>query len=184
MEQRQSRSPGLGARMAAEIEPLAVAVWPARETLAREGWLMRFTGGLTHRGNSVATFAFHGADVSAAVNQVEQEYGVRDLVPMFQIATWVQPDDLAGVLATRGYEPIAPPFVRVAIPTDMIARLPPPGEISVEGGASASFAALVVNGSRTEADGQERIDILSRIAVPHICVTALSNGIGVSCGTA
>ena len=184
MEQLQSRSPGFGARMAAEIEPLAVAVWPAREILACDGWLMRFTGGLTHRGNSVATFAFQGADVSIAVDEVERKYKVRNLVPMFQIATWVQPDDLAGILTARDYEAIAPTFVRVATPADMIGRLPSPGEVSVETGASEAFAALVVKGSRTEADGQERIGILSRIAVPHVCVTALSDGVAVSCGTA
>jgi GNAT superfamily N-acetyltransferase len=184
MEQLQSRGRGFGARAAAEIDPLAVAVWPARETLARDGWLMRFTDGLTHRGNSVATFAYHGPDVTTAIEHVEQEYSIRNLVPMFQVATWVQPDDLAGILTARGYEAIAPTFVRVAAPADMIGRLPSPGEVSVETGASDAFAALVVNGSRTEADGLERIGILSRIAVPHICVTALSDGVIVSCGTA
>jgi GNAT superfamily N-acetyltransferase len=145
---------------------------------------MRFTGGLTHRGNSVATFAFHGSDVRTAVEHVEQEYGTRNLVPMFQVATWVQPDDLAELLTARGYGAIAPTFVCVATPADMIGRLPPPGEVSIETSASEAFAALVVKGSRTEADGQERIGILSRIAAPHICVTALSDGITVSCGTA
>jgi hypothetical protein len=38
-----------------ELEDMVVDAWPADEALNLRGWLLRRSGGPTHRGNSVAT---------------------------------------------------------------------------------------------------------------------------------
>ena len=171
-------------RLAALIEPLAVAAWPAQEVLSCEGWLLRFTSGFTHRGNSVATFAFGGANVEGAIAWAEAEYRTRNLAPMFQIATHTEPVDLAERLAARGYETVSPTYVRVATPAAMRENLPDPGDVVLTAHPSDAFVRLVVEGSRSEGDGRERIEILNRIDAPHICVVASTGGQVVACGTA
>jgi hypothetical protein len=38
-----------------ELEEAVVDAWPAAETADLDGWLLRASGGPSHRGNSVAT---------------------------------------------------------------------------------------------------------------------------------
>jgi len=169
-------------RSAALLEPAALIAWPARERIALDGWVMRFSDGFTHRGNSVATSEFNGSNLKAAIARVEHEYRARDLAPMFQVAAHVAPPALAETLIALGYEVISPTFVRVTKPERACGLLPEPGDVAVEQRASESFAQLVLSGSRSEGDGRERLDILSRIAAPVTCVTAFANGRAVSCG--
>src|SRR5262245_6192506 len=114
-------------QLARAIEPASIAAWPARETRTLHGWLLRFTNGFTHRGNSVATLAFDGGDVSAAIAQVEAEYRMRSLAPMFQIASAAAPHDLRAMLHVHGYEVVTPTHVLLGEPASVRDRLPSPG---------------------------------------------------------
>src|SRR5258708_3790742 len=170
--------------LATEIESHAVAAWPARETQPLDGWLLRFTNGFTHRGNSVATLQFSGADVEAAVDTVESEYRQRRLPPMFQVASAVEPANLSDILSARGYDAITPTFVRMAAPSEIPTRLPEPTDVTAARPPNAEFAALVAEGSRSEADAAERMEILARVRAERACVIAWADGKVVACGTA
>jgi GNAT superfamily N-acetyltransferase len=176
------QSPVNECQSAAAIEPAALIAWPARERIARDGWVLRFSDGYTHRGNSVATFEFSGRDLETAIDRVEREYRARDLPPMFQVAAHVEPAALSEALLARDYEMISPTFVRVTTPAKAIARLPDAGDVTASASANGEFAQLVLTGSRSEGDGRERLDILARISVPVICITAFERGKAVSCG--
>jgi ribosomal protein S18 acetylase RimI-like enzyme len=116
--------------------------------------------------------------------RVEREYSARGLPPMFQVASAYEPDDLATLLAARGYEAVTPTFVRVADPASVAGRLPDLGEVRIARDAPTGFATLVKSGSRSPEDGAERLEILARIAGPRVCVEATAAGTAVSCGMA
>ncbi len=179
---RMPQSPVKECQSAAEIEPAALIAWPARARVDLDGWVLRFTDGYTHRGNSVATLSFAGRSLEGAIERVEREYRARGLPPMFQLAAHVRPEVLAEALGARGYEMISPTFVRRTTPSHVLACLPAVGNVGCETRASDAFAKLVLAGSRSEADGRERLDILGRIEAPVLCVTAFENGKAVSCG--
>jgi len=90
------------------IEQAAVAAWPALETTVIDGWLWRYSGGGSQRANSVSALAFQGADVDAAIAQVEARYRDRGGSPMFQICDVNAPADLDQRLERRGYRPQEP----------------------------------------------------------------------------
>ena len=175
------------------MEPAALLAWPARERVDLNGWVLRFTDGYTHRGNSVATFAFNGNDVESAIDRVEREYRARNLPPMFQVAAHVEPATLPSALVERGYDVISPTFVRAATPARVLSHCPDAEDVTIESGVSAAFARLVragsPKGSETQerlaildGDARERLDILHRVTVPLGCITAFEKGQAVACG--
>jgi GNAT superfamily N-acetyltransferase len=167
----------------AELEAAGIDAWPARETVEIDGWIARLTDGQTHRGNSVATHRYRGKDLAGAITRVEALYRAHHLKPMFQISPVSKPVDLERDLRARGYATITPTLTCVASAIVMRASLPEPREIHASGQADDDFIAILVAGSRSEADGHERLDILERIELPHICVTAYDKGTPVACGT-
>lgn len=179
---RETHQDGVNTRVA-ELEQAGIETWPARETQNIAGWLLRFTDGHTHRGNSVATHRFKARTPDAAIAAVESEYRTRDLPPMFQISPAARPGDLERILKARGYRTITPTLTCVATSMVMRASLPEPREVKTGGAPDDDFIQLILSSSRSEADGHERLDILSRIELPHICITAYDKGVAVACGT-
>jgi GNAT superfamily N-acetyltransferase len=87
-----------------ELERMIVDAWPAAETADVDGWLLRASGGPTHRGNSVATLAASGgANLDERIGRVEQWYRERGQPVMFQIGPCATPAGLDDALAARGY---------------------------------------------------------------------------------
>jgi ribosomal protein S18 acetylase RimI-like enzyme len=87
-----------------ELEETVVQAWPAAEQAHVEGWLLRASGGPTHRGNSVAALQVVGnTRLDARIERVEDWYRERELPPMFQVGPCSQPRELDGALAARGY---------------------------------------------------------------------------------
>jgi ribosomal protein S18 acetylase RimI-like enzyme len=89
----------------AELEELVVDAWPAAETAELDGWLLRASGGPSHRGNSVATLDFDADDEALLdhVAQVETWYAARGQPALFQIGPCVRPKELDACLKARGY---------------------------------------------------------------------------------
>jgi GNAT superfamily N-acetyltransferase len=101
---------------------------------------------------------------------------------MFQVTAAVAPANLAEVLVRRGYRASTPSLVCVAKAETVRERCSSAGGGQLLFTASADFDALVVAGSHSPDDGRERLDVLSRIAVPLVRVTVLVDGTGVACG--
>lgn len=100
--------------------------WPALETSTVGGWLVRRSGGVTRRANSVLPVAAP-RDVAVALERVESAYRDAGLVPTFQVSPAAEPRDLDEILAARGYELRSPTLVQVTDIPVALARLPEPG---------------------------------------------------------
>jgi ribosomal protein S18 acetylase RimI-like enzyme len=87
-----------------ELEEAVVDAWPAAETEELDGWLLRASGGPTHRGNSVATLeAGPALPLATRIEQAEAWYAARMKPPMFQVGPAAAPAELDHALAERGY---------------------------------------------------------------------------------
>ena len=86
------------------IEEAAVRSWPALQRTPIDGWLWRCTSGGSVRANTVATLAFSGADVEAAIDKAERLYRATGAPPRFTVSEVSAPSDLDQRLAGRGYE--------------------------------------------------------------------------------
>lgn len=166
--------------IAAAVEPAAIAAWPARHTLEIGGWLMRFTDGYSHRGNSVSATGFHGHDVYAQIAVAEIAYFSRGLQPLFQITPLTQPGNLEKILIDRGYICEAPTNVMIAKTT--LLRDLPSSDAVLSDEPNAAFKSLVISGSHSYADGCERLDTLARVTAPHIHASISDGDIGIACG--
>jgi len=103
--------------LAGELERLVVDAWPAAETEELDGWLLRASGGPTHRGNSVATLSA-GSTLSLAerVARVEQWYRDRGRTAEIQIGPTAAPDGLDAALEQRGYRRYGDSVAAIAVP--------------------------------------------------------------------
>jgi ribosomal protein S18 acetylase RimI-like enzyme len=87
-----------------ELETMIVDAWPAAETATLEGWLLRASGGPTHRGNSTATLGATGsASLDDRIDGAERWYRERRRPVMFQVGPCASPSGLDAALAARGY---------------------------------------------------------------------------------
>jgi GNAT superfamily N-acetyltransferase len=85
------------------MERLHVRAWPAFETADIHGWLWRYSGGGSQRANSVSTVDFAGADVAAALDEIEARYRAKGAVARVQTYDLSAPANLADLLGARGY---------------------------------------------------------------------------------
>jgi ribosomal protein S18 acetylase RimI-like enzyme len=95
------------------LDDLANRGWPALETCAVEGWLLRAAHGVTRRANSVLPCG-EVDDLNAAIDAVEAEYRARGIRPAFQLSPASRPRGLAARLELRGYTEEADTLVMVA----------------------------------------------------------------------
>lgn len=109
-----------------ELETMVVDAWPAAEASQRNGWLLRASGGPTHRGNSVATLAATGAiSLDARIDDAEAWYRERARSPLFQVGPCAAPSGLDTALAARGYVVEGAAHFAAAPVRDVIARTAP-----------------------------------------------------------
>ena len=85
------------------LELAAARAWPAAEIVEISEWKWRFSGGGSRRANSVLPLAFNGANIDAAIEDVEARYRERGNRAYFQVSSIAAPADLDVRLAARGY---------------------------------------------------------------------------------
>src|SRR6266498_3913307 len=98
------------------FDELMRAGWPAVEEVDVDGWVVRFSNGVTNRANSVLPFAAP-ADVGRTLATVEAMYAERGLPTVFQVGPSAQPAGLDDVLAVNGYE-LGSPTVIMTVDID------------------------------------------------------------------
>jgi ribosomal protein S18 acetylase RimI-like enzyme len=171
--------------LARTVEPHAVASWPARESVLQDGWLLRFSSGHSGRANSVATHAYTGTDLQGSLARAEKAYEGRDRDCQFQITPATLPINLAERLRDRGYR-AEPWSVLMVAGASVIERLETVSrteiEVEIKQRGSSEFVRLLNEGSRSEADGNERLAVLDRVADPKACFVLKSDGVAVSSG--
>ncbi|MHA1988578.1 MAG: GNAT family N-acetyltransferase [Promethearchaeota archaeon] len=80
--------------------------WPAKHYYFLNGWILRFTDGITSRANSVFPIRYTGTDdtLDNDIDIVEQAYRAHSLSPVFTMHEFFEPEKLEDKLLAREYK--------------------------------------------------------------------------------
>jgi GNAT superfamily N-acetyltransferase len=147
-----------------EVEAHAFGAWPAAEVSALGGWRLRFTHGVTRRGNSVWPGAPSGLGLAAAIDRAEGFYAARGAVPRFQLFPGGEPPALDATLEARGFALESPVSVQTAQADALAAVEPGPGlRAEVADGVGAAWWSIAGERSRFAAVPEVHRALLDRI---------------------
>ncbi|MFX0165227.1 MAG: GNAT family N-acetyltransferase [Promethearchaeota archaeon] len=81
--------------------------WPAKHYFFLNGWIIRFTEGVTSRANSVFPIQYTGNQKTLVndIKLVEKTYKAHNLKAVFTIPDFHEPKNLVEKLLKRGYQP-------------------------------------------------------------------------------
>jgi GNAT superfamily N-acetyltransferase len=132
-----------------ELEEAVVESWPAAERQPLDGWLLRASGGPTHRGNSVATLAAGTAlSLTERLSRMEAWYQARGQPAQLQVGPCVAPPELDSVLEQRGYRRTGEALVMTASAVRFARPLPAALRTSVEERPGAAWRGIAAATSR------------------------------------
>lgn len=98
-----------------DIDLATIRTWPAAVTEQHDGWFYLAASGVTGRVNAVWPLDWTGADVDAAISNVEGWYAAHNMAPRFKLTDEAYaPSDLTTHLTRRGYEAVNPTFIMTA----------------------------------------------------------------------
>ena len=123
------RRPGVPHTSPAEMQHIANAGWPARETEPLGDWLLRAHGGITGRANSVMAVGDPGQDIPAALRRVQEWYDERGLPPLLQLP---EADPVNGELEQLGWEQQHVTIVQTAPIQSTLDLLPPRPDLRID----------------------------------------------------
>ena len=113
------------------------AGWPALDEVEVDGWVARFSGGVTQRANSVMPLRAP-RDLDAALDRVERLYAARGLPVVFQLGPSAEPAGLDDVLAARGYAFGSP----TSIQTTVVGTVPAVPDVEISEAPSDEWLSL------------------------------------------
>ena len=93
------------------LEALAWRGWPALETLDRDGWRLRFSGGYTKRANSINALEEISDFSEGTAIALEAAYRERGLGVVWRL-TPLAPPAVDAILSSRGYRAIERSFIQ------------------------------------------------------------------------
>ena len=160
-----------------ELEEAVVDAWPAAERLELDGWLLRASGGPTHRGNSVATLAAGSAlDLPDRIERMEEWYRERGKPAMVQVGPCAAPEGLDAALGARGYREEGAAIMAVAS-AELVAAASVSGlDSGIERAPSAAWLSIVASSSRFAASPDVFFGFLARLEGRCRFVTAHVDG--------
>ena len=88
--------------LALQVEEAYLNAWPAFRQVLLDGWLLRFSDGLTRRANSVNPICPGSNDLQEKIALCERLYRAQKLPTIFRLPAIMEPD-LDSVLERRGY---------------------------------------------------------------------------------
>jgi GNAT superfamily N-acetyltransferase len=104
------------------MQRVAEAGWPAYETAGLGDWVLRASGGLTGRANSVRVVGDPGVPLGAALEHVTAWYAARGLPPILQLP---EPSRWDAELEDRGWHAARRTSVRTVGTDDLVAAAGP-----------------------------------------------------------
>lgn len=87
-----------------EYEEYTCLTWPALETVPYDGWLLRFSGGVTNRSNAVYPLYQSTYDLERKLAYCADAYRERGLRVVYRMTNGTHPPGLDARLAAEGYE--------------------------------------------------------------------------------
>jgi ribosomal protein S18 acetylase RimI-like enzyme len=159
--------------LAQELERQVVDAWPAAEAEELDGWLLRASGGPTHRGNSVATLAAGSAlGIDERIARAEAWYRSRERVAMIQLGPTAAPAELDAELERRGYRRHGDSVAAIATSQNVREHTKSLLRTSVEAQPSAEWLGIVESSSRHASTKQVFLGFLTRLGARCSYVTA------------
>jgi N-acetylglutamate synthase len=157
------------------IERSVVADWPAAETEDLDGWLLRASGGPTHRGNSVCTLLAGDLPLAARIDATEAWYRGRGQPVIIQLGPCARPHGLDAELERRGYRMRGSASALVARTAEVLGK--PSAALRVELSAKPSDAWLAISvGSSRFSDNQHSLlQVLERLGSRAFYVLAFED---------
>ncbi|MFX0057232.1 MAG: GNAT family N-acetyltransferase [Candidatus Heimdallarchaeota archaeon] len=91
------------------IQEILLNSWPAKEYFFLNGWILRFTDGVTSRANSVLPLNYNGNKntIDRDIGIVENAYKIYGLPPIFTMHDYYEPKYLRSKLIEKGYEEVS-----------------------------------------------------------------------------
>jgi ribosomal protein S18 acetylase RimI-like enzyme len=176
----------------AAIEACANRAWPAAHVANLDGWQLRWSDGLTRRGNSAYPLTDRGAfPLTEKIARVEAWYRERGIGALYQLSPICQPAGLDAALGERGYAFESPVSIQTCAAAALAtAPLRSPGlEARVESSASAEWRSISVDRGRfAERPGSfqgflDRIGPRAGFAISRIDGEPVASGLGVADGS-
>ncbi|MFX1358398.1 MAG: GNAT family N-acetyltransferase [Promethearchaeota archaeon] len=92
-----------------QIQETLLNVWPAKEHFFLNGWILRFTNGVTSRANSVLPLNYYGNKnkIDSDIDIVEKAYKIYGLPSIFTMHDYHEPKYLREKLIERGYKEVS-----------------------------------------------------------------------------
>ena len=145
------------------LEDVAARAWPAAVIERLGGWRLNAASGFSGRVNACWPLEDPGRPLTQALAEVEAWYETRGLPSRFKLVpSAFAPDDLAGALAARGYQPSTETLM-------MIGPCQGADDDSVRRGSGVepSFARVFTSIVSAPGDAEERLATLGRIPLPR-----------------
>jgi GNAT superfamily N-acetyltransferase len=146
-----------------ELEEAVVDAWPAEETQDLDGWLLRSSGGPSHRANSVATLDAGDTPLPTRIATAEAWYRERNQLPMFQVGPCAEPAELEQALTERGYRKEGEAAACVADPREVAARTKTRLATRVDTKPTEAWTEVAVRSSRFASSADGLMAILRRL---------------------
>lgn len=89
-----------------QYEEISMNAWPALQTIYYDGWILRFSEGVTKRSNSVNPLYGSTLDIEAKIDYCEKLYRSKRLPVCFKITEMAHPAGIDKLLDLRGYKRI------------------------------------------------------------------------------
>jgi GNAT superfamily N-acetyltransferase len=115
-----------------ELEGIAARAWPAAVIEPLDGWLLRFSDGVTRRANSVWPNGAEGRlDLAEKLAMVEDFYSRRNQPVRYQISPATEPPALDAILEDHGYRYVDPTLVTAATLAEVLSRSERSGPVAL-----------------------------------------------------
>ena len=159
--------------LALQVEEAYLNAWPALRQVLLDGWLLRFSNGLTRRANSVNPISPGSNDLQEKVALCERLYRAQELPTIFRLPAIMEPD-LDSVLERRGYGSEGETCVFFLDLSDLTSRDVSMELLSRPGAEWLSALARCQKQSEQQQSTYRRI--IESVAVPLVCAASPSNG--------
>lgn len=147
--------------------------WPAEQYYFLNGWVLRYTKGVTSRANSVfpVNYTENSSQVEKDIEIVEAAYKQYGLPSIFTMHDFFEPEGLDSVLKDRGYEEFNHSEALIS-PIDEICfnKINSDYEYEILNERTEEFSSLLARFTKRSKIQQEVIsEIIDRVVVPKKC---------------
>jgi GNAT superfamily N-acetyltransferase len=154
--------------------------YPAQKTRFYDGWVLRFSNGLSHRANSVNPIYPSGMPIEEKVEACEDMYAEHGLPPVFKL-TDASPAGLDEYLEARGYGIVTPTYL---FTSSILPAAREKGSVAVQKGIGVAWRAnlLRLKGLTDTKQKDTANAMMNLIQNDAMCASVDVDGKAVACG--